>query len=332
MTAIAELAPPERAAIALADLARAGPDGVGVALGLDGDRAAKLLHRAREGFAARLGVPRPQADEAARSWLWAAPPEEIWQALYPQFHRAVERALRRGPLDHTLVLGPADGPAKSPAPPGRRRRGGGRVRRPRWGRRPRWTLILSTIGVLSLGGIAGVRVMGANSHTSRDGSGSEVKTLASPPGSAPDALATPPTGASSVKTHKPLTPAELDKLRLRELNQLNDYTRSQADRRLSTAKRQAAARGIDSLQRAADRRLQAELKREQVLRDQLARERAKRNAPPPPSAPRPTTKPVPRTQTPKRQTTSPSNPPRNKADANQSCLLDQDSGQYICPQ
>jgi hypothetical protein len=140
---------------------------------------------------------------------------------------------------------------------------------------------------------------------------------------------TPP----GTQSHKPLTPAELDKLRLRELNQLNEYTRRQANGKLSTAQRNAAARGIGDLQRAADRRLRAELKREQVLRDQLSRERAKAKAPPPTfREPRPTS-PAQRARPPQRQSTTPSRTPQRRRQAEQqTCLLDQDTGQYICPQ
>src|SRR5205807_2229957 len=78
---------------------------IGAALGLGGDRAAKLLHRAREGFGARLGLPRPEADAASRDWMWAAPPVAIWEELYPRFHRTAERQARRGGAESTLILG-----------------------------------------------------------------------------------------------------------------------------------------------------------------------------------------------------------------------------------
>jgi hypothetical protein len=118
-------------------------------------------------------------------------------------------------------------------------------------------------------------------------------------------------------------------LRLRELDQLNAYTKRQANKRLPLSQRNAAAHGIADLQRAADRRLQAELKREQALREQLARERAKAHAPPPPPPPSsaPRTTPSSRPPAPKRQSTTPSRSGPNKG----TCLLDQDTGQYICP-
>jgi hypothetical protein len=136
-----------------------------------------------------------------------------------------------------------------------------------------------------------------------------------------------------VQPHKPLTAAELDKLRLQELSKLNEYTKRQANRRLPVPQRVAAAKGIADLQRAADQRLKAELKREQALRDQLARERAKSKAPPPPPPPSSrTTTPAPRTQSPKHQSSTPTAAPKRKPDASQTCLFNQDTGQYVCPQ
>jgi hypothetical protein len=136
-----------------------------------------------------------------------------------------------------------------------------------------------------------------------------------------------------VQPHKPFTAAELDKLRLQELAKLNEYTKRQANKRLAPAQRVAAATGIAELQRAADRRVSAELKREQALRDQLARERAKAKAPPPPPPPSSrTTPPPPSSRAPSRQTTGPSAPPKKKPDSKQTCLLNEDTGQYVCPQ
>jgi len=144
-------------------------------------------------------------------------------------------------------------------------------------------------------------------------------------------------GGSSATPHGPLTAAELDKLRLRELQQLNDYTRRQANKRLSPAQRSSAAQGIADLQRAADKRLQAELKREATLREQLARARSKSSAspppPPPPSSYRRQTPPAPhRNTTPTHQGTTPSKSPPNRQQVEKTCLLDQDTGQYVCPQ
>jgi DNA-directed RNA polymerase specialized sigma24 family protein len=341
MAAMAELAPPERAALSLADLAHAGPDGIGAALNLDVDQAGKLLHRGREAFGARLGLPRPQADEAARNWMWAAPPAAIWEELYPRFHRATERDLRRGAGEQTLVLGPTEA---SRAPAGahakRRRRVRARGLRPRsnrlrWSPRPRWALILPTIIVLTGGGIAADRMLRGGSKGGQIGSGGSGAGPSVGPAAPGTETPVPPTGASgqpAVPPHKPLTAAELDKLRLRELDQLNAYTRRQANKDLPPAQRNAAAQGIANLQREADRRLRAELKREQALRDQLARERARAKAPPPPPPPPGSQRtPAPQRQAPRRHNTTPSGP-HKRGQVEQTCLLDQDTGQYICPQ
>jgi hypothetical protein len=191
--------------------------------------------------------------------------------------------------------------------------------------------------IVGLGAAAATRMVsgGASGGDVRSG-GSSGAPGAGVRGSTPPAPASAAGGVDSglVQPHKPLTPAELDKLRLRELNQLSDYTKRQANRRLTPSQRNEAGRGIADLQRAADKRLQAELRREQSLRDQLARSRAKAKAPPPPPRPGspPTTNaaPTPRAQRPSSdRRTAPSKAPSKQQ---QTCLLDQDTGQYICPQ
>jgi hypothetical protein len=336
LCAIAQLAPPERAALALADLAHTGPDGIGAALGLGAERAAKLLHRAREGFGARLGLPRPEADAASRDWIWAPPPEAIWQELYPRFHRTAERQARRGASENTLVLGTAPASEEhAPAPtPRRRKLHVPHPLRRRWRQMlRRWTLIVPAVVVVALAGAAAARLTGGSGarHGSQGLSqpgGLDQAPVAGSSGAAPGA------NGPSVIPHRQLTPSELDKLRLRELQQLNAYTKRQADRRLSPAQRNSAAQGIADLQRAADKRLQAELKREAALREQLARAKAKSNAPPPPPPPpssHGTPARQPRRNTSTHQGTTPSNSPSSQQQVQKTCLLDQDTGQYVCP-
>jgi hypothetical protein len=334
LAAVAELAAPERAALALADLADAGPDAIGAALGLDADQASKLLHRGREGFAARLGLPRAQADEAARDWLWAAPPNEIWEELYPRFHSTAERQVRRGHAEDTLALG-VGGPSEEGvelAPVRRRRRPGAAVvgGRFRWSRRTRWELILPAAALVALGGAAATRL------ADRETRGGEGVPSSAPfdgggvPGAAGSG-ASGTEGAGTRKSRQPLTPEQLDKLRLRELEQLSRYTRRQANRRLSTDDRAAAERGIRALRRAAERRLRAQQRREDVLREQLARERARSNAPPPPPAPR-TRAPSRRAPSQTRQGPAPGSAPSTGERTQETCLLQEETGEYICPE
>jgi hypothetical protein len=329
LAAAAALSPPERAALAMSDLAHAGPDGIGEALGLDGEQAAKLLHRGREAFSARLGLPRTQADEAAGQWMWAAPPDTIWEELYPKFHQAVERQLRRGVGEQTLILAASSVTAPAGGRPRRRSR-----RRLRWSRRPRWGIVIPLVAIL-VGGSAGAAITltsgGAGGHSEN---GPSYPGAAVAPQSADSSAAVTGSDAKPVaKPHKPLTPAQLDKLRLRELRMLSKYTKRQADKRLSVDQRSAAARQIDELRREAQRRLRAQSKRDQAARDRLARERAKSKAPPPPAPTAPTkTAPAPKRSAPKQESTGPSGAPKNQDEADKTCLMDQDSGQYICPQ
>lgn len=330
MDSAAELAPAERAALGLADLAQVGPDEVGKALGLPSDQAAKLLQRAREGFGAGLGLSAAEAQEEAEHWMWAAPPNDIWEELYPRFHTALETQLRRGHAEQTLVLrgegvaAPAESgrhATRGPRKRGRRLRLG--ISRP--GRRA-WLGI--ALALLVLGGLGAQQILGSDSGSDLASYESEV---ASPPGV--PAADEPGTSEDGVKPHKPLTAALLDKLRLRELRQLRAYSKRQADSSLPARQRRAAARRIASIERAARARLRAQRKREDALREREARERARRNAPAPPPAVTPRrTAPSPRTEQPDRQSSSPAGPPANQEEADQTCLLNQDTGQYICPQ
>ncbi|MDX6651016.1 MAG: hypothetical protein QOJ97_2967 [Solirubrobacteraceae bacterium] len=336
LAAISKLAPAERAALALADLAHAGPDGIGEALGVPREQAANLLERSREAFATALGLSRTQGDEAARDWMWAAPPGEIWEELYPRFHRTVERRLRRGSVDeHTLILKPESAAAPASAGRAAKRRLKRRSRKPsrrRWSRRPRWSIVLPAALLLLAGGAgAATQLTGAGATGNSPAVSDQA---AGSPGSTDPVPTGPATGSDgSVTPHKPLTAALLDKLRLRELRQLGIYGRRQADASLPARQRLAASRRIAALERAAQQRLLAQQKRDAALRDRQARQRAQTQAPPPPpssSAPQRPASPSPRTQTPQNQSTTPA-PPANRQEADKNCLMDENTGQYICP-
>lgn len=335
MTAFSSLAPVERATLALLDLAGIGADGVGAALGVPAEQAAKLEEAGRAGFATALGLSREQADAAARDWMWAAPPNQIWESLYPQFHQTVERHLHRGATEQTLVLKPASASAPTKTSRGGRRRVRRSARtRPAWLRRlgGRPAVAAATV-VLGLGALAGAQMLGGNTEGDDGPSLYRQDAAESATGDDP-APSDAATGESAAKPHKPLTAALLDKLRLRELRQLRKYTRRQADRSLPARQRRAATRRITAIERAARQRLAAQRRREAALRDREARERARSQAPPPPAPTRaaPAT-PTPRRETPRPATDpAPTGPPASRDDADRSCLLDENSGQYICPQ
>jgi hypothetical protein len=325
--AMGSLAPTERAAVSLADLADGDAELVGAALGLPAEQAGALLERARASFAAALGCDADTAEATRRDWMWAAPPDEIWQDLYPEFHRAVERRLRAGVgAAPTLIVRP-DAPV-APAK-ARRRASKGKPRRPiRWGLA---LPLLALVAVIAAGG-ATRQLQGSSGANGPLGKSGNAE--ASAPGD--PAPTEPATGENGdAKPHKPLTAALLDKLRLRELRQLSAYGRQQADQSLPARQRRAASRRIAALERAARARLRAQQRQVAAQRDREAAARARSNAPPPPPptlAPRPTTPTRPHAQAPPRQTTTPGAPPQNRQQADRSCLRDEETGQYICPQ
>jgi hypothetical protein len=95
LSATATLPPSERAALALGTVASVGPGTMGRALGLPPDNVAALHDRALDNLAAQLGVDRDQAEVAYGAWLLAAPPDPLWETLYPSFHAAIDRQLRQ---------------------------------------------------------------------------------------------------------------------------------------------------------------------------------------------------------------------------------------------
>jgi len=334
MAAAGRLSPAERGALAASELAEAGPEEIGEALGIPADQAANLIERAREAFAAKLGAPRQRADQAARDWMWAAPPNEIWEDLYPLFHRTVERQLRRGDAEHTLVLkgGTAQAPAKVTRRGTRRMRRAGRsAPRGRLRQLPLRIVLPLAAVLLVAAGLAATQLPQVGEESGAPVTDQEAAGL-------PASDATPgqaATGESSIKPRKPLTAALLDKLRLRELRQLRAYGKRQADTSLPARQRRAAARRIDAIERAARARLRAQERREAAMREREARTRARSQAPPPPpppSAPAESRPPSRRTESRPRTETTPGAPPRTREEAERNCLQDESTGQFICPQ
>jgi hypothetical protein len=188
-------------------------------------------------------------------------------------------------------------------------------------------LLAAAILVLGLGAVGITRMQASDASPNESPYASE----------ADDSYSADPTPsqaakqADAAKPRKPLTAALLDKLRLRELRQLRDYTKRQADTRLPARQRRAAARRISAIERAARARLRAQQRREAVIRDREARQRARDQAPPAPASSPADRPPAPSQPRPRPQTTTPSTPPANRDDAERSCLLDENTGQYICP-
>ena len=334
LSAMAALAPAERAAVAVADLAHGGPETIADVLGIPAEQATKLLHRGREGLAERLGVSRAAADRATGDWMWAAPPNEIWEATYAEFHRAVERELRDQSVEATIVRPAADAggsssrrTARSPRRPRRKRDWLAPLR---WLRRRSWSVVVPLVALLAIGGVAAaMQLTGGSTDPQDDVPASSVSGAVPTP--------EPSESATGDKSPKPrrLTPELLDKLRLRELKLLNKYAKRQTDLSLPARQRRAAARRVAELRREAQLRLRAERRREAAIRQQQereARQRARTQAPPPPTR---ETSPTPPRETERRSTpteTPSGSPPQSQEEAESTCLQDQDTGQYICQQ
>jgi hypothetical protein len=105
LAATATLAPPQRAILALVSLATpdeagsahaAGPAHAAAAMGLTEQVAEGLLQRTWEGLAKTIGGGVAAAQERYEAWLWAQPPAELWEGLYPSFVKSIERQLSSG--------------------------------------------------------------------------------------------------------------------------------------------------------------------------------------------------------------------------------------------
>lgn len=331
----AELPPTERAALALSQLADMDTSEIAALLHVDPAAGAQLLDRAMEAFALGAGVPPDSFAACYADWGWADPPAELWERVYPSFRRALERpAVAQAAADQLTQVLPAA--VAGPASP---------KRRPRVGKP---ALVAAVLALLAGGGAFAYTHRGGAEHvpTVRETYGGAAATPAQPSepthANLPPASATgkdDPVAAVQSKPHKPLTAAELDGLRLKEVAMLRTYEKRQADKRLSQSQRDYAARKVAALQDLARQRLEvrrherALAKRERALaREELAAERRRQNGGAD-TQKQPATEDQPY-QAPKQQQTSttPSDSAPTQQEAQQECIEDQDSGQYICPQ
>lgn len=328
-----KLAPPERAALALATLAESDVAEIGQILGVGEDAAATLQDRAQAEFAAHHGVAPEAVGDLLASWSWSAPPPALWERIYPAFRRSAER---HGPRDQNTTVVEAVRPPR------------------RWRRR-----MLAVATTLLAGAVtAGVLALVQRDSAPESPDVAPSFVAESPEPVAPDLL--PPasqTGSEPIvspvdevqsKPHKPLTPEELDKLRLEELEALRDYQRRQTDERLTQAQRDYAARKVSEFQalareradvNAQERRL-AKRERRLALAEQRAdarraaeerrRQREQQEASQEPSgATAPATGPQPGSA----PTPVPADDaPPTAEEAEQQCIQDADTGAYICPQ
>jgi hypothetical protein len=134
LAATTTLPPPARAALALTGLTSATPSEVGAAMDLSEQAATALLELGFVGLAQKLRKQPDVTESEYRAWLWAEPPADLWETLYPSFYGAVERQLREGQNGN----GKVDAIAPTLEPPRVSRRARRRERRAaRTGDRPR---------------------------------------------------------------------------------------------------------------------------------------------------------------------------------------------------
>jgi chemotaxis protein histidine kinase CheA len=121
LRATAELPPPERAVLALVGLASADIPAVAAALETTEEAAGSLIERAWTSFAGVARLPLDRAREAYASWLWAEPPGELWERLYPSFYAQLVRRVNAGPAQPDPVGAAAVAAVAAAAPRPRRR-------------------------------------------------------------------------------------------------------------------------------------------------------------------------------------------------------------------
>jgi hypothetical protein len=353
LEAASSLAPAERAAIALISVGTSSVKGIATAMGTTEDVAEPLVKEARSSLGSEIGVAANRVGPKLRDWTWAEPPEEIWESVYPQAQRLLVEREQAGPeapaqsktaasakapsKGKAAAKGKAKAQRRAPVRPARDSALASRLLRDApslWsrighsfsGRVGIWAFRISVLVII----LTPAAVIALASTGGKSGS-----TLAlSGPGQAGSAVAGSADTSQGGSTYNALTPKELDQLRLRELDQLREYSQQQADQSLSASQRSDAASKAEQLLATARERLAAvEQREQQVAAKEQQQSQAKTPAPaatpaPQPAAPAPagTTPPKKKKKHKKKQAaTQPSNSLDN-------CLFNPDTGTYICPE
>lgn len=342
----ATLAAPQRAALALIGLSGADTARVAGVLETSEEAAASVTERAWEAFASALHTPVNAAQAAYRAWLWAEPPIELWERLYPSFYAELERRVSAGADDADAVtisaIATVASAARRPSRKERRRarraerdarRGTkpGRLRRTLRAVPVGWVALLAAVAVGAAGAYAGGLIGPRRSPSTALGAGHAVRKL---------------------------SPAQLAKLRAEERQAALAYAaqqqlaqrQAQAQRALElAAARNQQAKSLAAARAAAKRQQQAAIKRAKQLAAQQRALQAQLVA-----------------QTPQPSTTSSSSPPPSQSNstnkpsssssqsgsgskhgsgngsgtstsptpsqAQQSCLYNANNGTWVCPQ
>jgi DNA-directed RNA polymerase specialized sigma24 family protein len=265
LRATARLPAPERAALALAHLTGAATQEIGAVLELTEEAAASVLTRAYESLAAALSISTDDARAAYEGWLLAEPPAELWERIYPRFYAALEKSARSetgarmGAATRTRRV--ADG-AVAKASARRERRAARRAaREPKQRRliRPRTVLVVALLGAAAFGALQ---------YTGGSDSGDEFAALADGEIPGVDEGNAEDVARADGDPYDPLTPRELDKLRMEELQDLRAQGEEEQARELSQRHRTARRE-----QAAARRERARERKRIIAARKQAERER-----------------------------------------------------------
>jgi hypothetical protein len=326
----AQLPPLERAALALGALIEADDGTIAQLLGITPDAVARLLDHGMARFAELRGGTQEEVAAAIDGWLLAEPPPGLWETIYPAFHRRVEAQLETRPSgEGNAAATRATTAMPALAPPERTSRfSRARAR----ARAAAWTIVV--LAVLGGGGYAAAAALTGG------GSSGAQHTLGQrslPPGAAG--------GDGS------MSPQELDRLRQREIKAQaaggagHGGPTSATSVPPSKAKQAALLKRAKAMQRVAKLK---EAKRERAIarQRQKAASHSSPATPPPtptPSKPRASTAPTTtsgatgNTPTTSTSTTTPSsttssgNGAPTKSQADQSCLLNPDTGTYVCP-
>jgi hypothetical protein len=307
LEATAMLSPPERASLALAGLEEAKGAEIAAALGLAEPAADQLLEKALKGFAGELGAD--DGRERLETWLWAEPPLEVWEELFPRFHKAEQRRLDNEGTHLTKTKSNGAGPARKASSKNGSGKRGSKSRLALLRRVPVWLAVVVLV-LLGLGGVAASKYLGGGDHKALDAR------------NGPNAL--PPSAGGPLPGEKGAK--KLDDLRQRELRDL------MRKRKQELAARDAKSRAAHA-KKSSSKRRSKKAKRKGATVPSLAPSgpsyRPAKTSPSPLSTTAPKTGTQPKNSGSGDKKQSGSN---NTGSPDQNCLFNPDQSMYICPQ
>lgn len=300
LDALAGLAPPERAAIALASIEGLKSQALGLMLGIDTKQARDLLARSRRGTAKRLELTAKQLTARLASLPLVEPPSDMWGGLYARFYAALQSA-EAAPKETAKRRGMRDS-AKAPRDRGRALVAGalGGIRLPAPVHR-----MLTEHRALVMVVAAVALAVPATALALLAATGDSTEPVVTPIATA---NATDTRGGSGYDS---LSPKQLDALRKRELRRVaNLGNRKGRSERKATGKTPARNGGDADTQNPG---------KGNTRPSEPIKETGQNPSPKPPAKPKPNPKPKP--------------PPKDPdPDPGSGCLYNEDTGTYICPQ